>query len=385
MRKLDIVIIHDPVPDAKGPEKRDVVVDQVLTVLEGKGHRVSTYPVPSDVAEFAIGLRRTKVDLVFNLAESFGDSLHHDYPIPAMLEAMGVLFTGANTGCMYMSQDKVLTKKLLAFHEVRFPEFITFAMDRIETSQNLSFPLFVKPMRADASFGIHARSLVHNFKNLMERVTYIQENFGGEALVEQYIGGREFYLSVTGHLDPKVMSVVEMDFSGLPKNAVPVASYEAKWKTRTRAYKGTKSVIADGISNELRARLEAVAREAYLALRCRDYGRIDCRVSEGGDIYVIEVNPNPYLAKDSEFAMAAAHSGIVYEDLVEHIVELAWKRRRERSPAIADILAAQEGSTKVSAQNPITKRPGPREPDAVPAAAPAPAPRSPSTTGEPKG
>jgi hypothetical protein len=144
-------------------------------------------------------------------------------------------------------------------------------------------------------------------------------------------------------------------------------------------------VIADGISNELRARLEAVAREAYLALRCRDYGRIDCRVSEGGDIYVIEVNPNPYLAKDSEFAMAAAHSGIVYEDLVEHIVELAWKRRRERSPAIADILAVQEGSTKVSAQNPITKRPGPREPDAVPAAAPAPAPRSPSTTGEPKG
>lgn len=371
MRKIDIVIIHDPVPDAKGPEKRDVVVDQVLATLEAKGHRVSTFPVPTNVADFATGLTRANPDLVFNLAESFGDRLHHDYPIPAMLEVMGLPFTGADAGCMYLAGDKVLTKKLLNFHEVRYPEFITFAMDRIETSQNLSFPLFVKPVRSDASIGIHGRSLVHNFKSLIERVTYIQENFGGEALVEQYIGGREFYLSVTGHLDPKVMSVVEMDFSGLPKNAVPVASYEAKWKPRTRAYRGTKSVIADGISNELRSRLEQVAREAYLALRCRDYGRIDCRVTEGGDIYVIEVNPNPYLARESEFAMAAAHSGITYEALVEQIVELAWKRRRERSPAIADILAAQESaSAKVSAQSPITKRPEKREPEAPPASEP---------------
>lgn len=365
MRKIDIVIIHDPVPDAKGPEKRDVVVDQVLATLEAKGHRVSALPVPTNVADFATGLKRANPDLVFNLAESFGDRLHHDYPIPAMLEVMGVPFTGADAGCMYLAGDKVLTKKLLNFHDVRYPEFITFAMDRIETSQNLSFPLFVKPVRSDASIGIHGRSLVHNFKSLIERVTYIQENFGGEALVEQYIGGREFYLSVTGHLDPKVMSVVEMDFSGLPKNAVPVASYEAKWKPRTRAYRGTKSVIADGISNELRSRLEQVAREAYLALRCRDYGRIDCRVTEGGDIYVIEVNPNPYLARESEFAMAAAHSGIGYEDLVEQIVELAWKRRRERSPAIADILAAQESaSAKVSAQSPLAKRPEKREAEA---------------------
>lgn len=368
MRKLDIVIIHDPVPDAKGPEKRDVVVDQVLTTLEARGHRVTAFPVPASVAEFATGLKKLNPGLVFNLAESFGDRLHHDYPIPAMLEVMGIPFTGADAGCMYLSGDKVLAKKLLNFHEVRYPEFITFAMDRIETSQNLSFPLFVKPVRSDASIGIHGRSLVHNFKSLIERVTYIQENFGGEALVEQYIGGREFYLSVLGHLDPKVMSVVEMDFSGLPKNAVPVASYEAKWKPRTRAYRGTKSVIADGISNELRSRLETVAREAYLALRCRDYGRIDCRVTEGGDIYVIEVNPNPYLAKDSEFAMAAGHSGIAYEDLVEQIVEQAWKRRRERSPAIADILAAQESaSTKVSAHNPVQKKP--ERKDAEPAAA----------------
>lgn len=381
MRRIDITIIHDPVPDAKGPEKRDIVVDQVLAMLESRGHRVKTFPVPTDVSEFATGLRATNPDLVFNLSESFGDRLHHDYPIPAMLEVMDLPFTGADAGCMYMAQDKVLTKKLLNFHEVRYPEFITFAAERIETSQNLSFPLFVKPVRADASFGIHSRSLVHNFKSLIERVTYIQENFGGEALVEQYIDGREFYLSVTGHLDPQVLSVVELDFSGLPKNAVPVASFEAKWKTRTRAYRGTKSVIADGISNELRSRLAVVAREAYLALRCRDYGRIDCRVTEGGDIYVIEVNPNPYLAKDSEFAMAAGHSGIAYPDLVELIVELAWKRRRVRSPAIADILAAQESSsTKVTAQSPIQRKPERKEPEPVPSP-PGPA----GSGGEPQG
>jgi D-alanine-D-alanine ligase len=331
MKRLAITVIHDaPVKDGKGVERHDAAVDHVAAALTAKGHKVTLFATPGEVTAFIDGLRATKPELVFNLVESFGDNVQMDVHVGALLELMNVPFTGADPGGLFMAQDKVLTKKLLQFHGVKYPQYLTFALDRIETGGNIKFPLFVKPARADSSLGITKASLVTDFKSLIERVAFVHDTFGGTALVEEYIDGREYYVSVIGHLTPRALALVEMDFSGLPPNEPPVASYDAKWNTRTRAYKGTKSVIATNITEELKSRVLAVAREAYLATQMRDYGRVDVRVTKGGDVYVIEVNPNPYLARDAELAMAAEHSGLPYEELLEQLVEMAWKRRRER-------------------------------------------------------
>ena len=165
-------------------------------------------------------------------------------------------------------------------------------------------PLFVKPLRADASIGIGTDSLVHDAMALMKRVAAIHKKFNDAALAEEYIEGREFYVGVLGNHDPIAFPPIEMDFSGLPAGAPRVLDSKAKWTKDSVEYKGTKSIVAD-LPDELRARLQKVSLEAYRALRVRDYGRVDLRLTETGEIYVIEVNANCYLEKSGEFAVAA--------------------------------------------------------------------------------
>jgi D-alanine-D-alanine ligase len=191
-------------------------------------------------------------------------------------------------------------------------------------------PLFVKPLRMDASLGIDEESLVRTTKEMMDRVLYIHTKFGDAALVEEYIEGREFYVAVLGNHDPVAFPPIEMDFSGLPDGSVPVLDGKAKWDTTSERYRGTKAVIAQ-LDAELQAKLQIAALNAYRALRVRDYGRIDMRLSTDGEIHVIEVNASCYLEKNSEFAMAAAAHGIEYGSLVNKIGELALERWNTRA------------------------------------------------------
>ena len=186
-------------------------------------------------------------------------------------------------------------------------------------------PLFVKPLRSDASLGIGGKSLVHDAVALMERVAAIHKELDDSALAEEYIDGREFYVGVLGNGQPKALPPVEVDFTGFPEGVPKVMDSKAKWDERSKEYKGTKSVIAT-LPDELRARLQKVAVDAYRALRVRDYGRVDLRLTDTGDIYVLEVNASCYLEKSSEFAMAAAASGMDYPRLIERIVNLATER-----------------------------------------------------------
>src|SRR5262245_35170208 len=164
---------------------------------------------------------------------------------------------------------------------------------------------------------------------MMERIQYIHKKFGDSALVEEYIEGREFYVGVLGNQEPVAFPPIEMDFSGLPDGSVPVLDREAKWDTTSERYQGTKAVIAQ-VDSELKARLQKAALDAYRALRVRDYGRIDMRVSTDGEVHVIEVNANCYLEKGSEFAMAADAHGIEYAPLVNKIADLAMQRWKTR-------------------------------------------------------
>jgi D-alanine-D-alanine ligase len=304
----------------------DVVVAQVVRALRKLGHSVSVLPLFRDVPAFFKGLSRRKPDLVFNMAEMFGDSVMGDMLVAALLETQGVRYTGGGPGDLYLSQDKGLSKKLLDFEGILYPRFAVFSRSEgLETGGNLRMPLFVKPLRADASIGIAANSLVHDTGALMKRVAAIHRDLNDSALAEEYIEGREFYVGILGNGRPLAMPPVEVDFTGFPDDQPKILDSRAKWNEKSREYKGTKSVVAD-LPDELRARLIKVSTDAYRALRVRDYGRVDLRLTGSGEIYVLEVNASCYLEESAEFAMAAGAAGLSYEQMIGKIVEAALER-----------------------------------------------------------
>lgn len=319
----------------------DAVVPQVARALRRLGHRVSILGVHGDLDRMVRGLRRRKPELVFNLMEMVGDDVRGDMLVAALLDLLGLRYTGAGPGELYLSQDKSLAKKLLAFEGILYPRFAVFAQNAdFETGGNLRMPLFVKPLRTDASIGIGQQSLVQDAKALMRQVAAIHEECHDAALAEEYIEGREFYVGVLGNSQPTALPPIEVDFTGFPEGKARVLDARAKWEEDTPEYRGTRSVLAQ-LPDELRARLQKTALDAYRALRVRDYGRVDLRLTETGEIYVLEVNASCYLERSSEFAVAAAAMGLDYETLIARIADLALVR------AMADTSRDARGSSPV--------------------------------------
>ena len=351
---MKITILAYLEADAKEP---DGVMPQVAEALEAAGHKPTIVTIHDDAAEIVAGVRDSKPDLVFNLVESFADDIIGGLMgVVGLLDLLQVPYTGGGPGELYLQEDKALSKKLLAYEQVLYPDFASFAPNSadFETGGNLRMPLFVKPARMDASLGIDEKSLVRNARQLMERITYIHKTFGDTALAEEFIEGREFYVGVLGNESPVAFPPIEMDFSGLPDGSVRIMDNEAKFDESSDRYHGTKAVDAE-LDAELKGKLQRVSLDAYRALRVRDYGRIDLRLTDGGEVYVIEVNANCYLEKDSEFAMAAAAAGIDYKTLVSRIPDLAmerWKHRtiikkkRKRAAARAEAKLAKAAKAK---------------------------------------
>jgi D-alanine-D-alanine ligase len=314
----------------EGDKQHEAVVDQVAEALKQGKHNVSVLGVHGDVGKLLSGLTRRKPDLVFNLMETFGDTQLGAVGVVGFLDLLGVPYTGDGPGEYYIQEDKALAKKLLAFDHIRYPQFAVFSRDAdLETGGRLRLPLFVKPLRMDASIGIDARSLVRSTQEMIERVGHIHKQVHDSALVEEYIEGREFYVGVLGNDDPQPFPPIEMDFSAMPDGKPHVLGAKAKWDEKSPEYKGTKAVVAD-VPDEMRARLQKTAVDAYRALRVRDYGRIDLRLTEAGDVYVIEVNASCYLEQSGEFASAAGHAGIDYPTLINRIADLACERNKVR-------------------------------------------------------
>jgi D-alanine-D-alanine ligase len=263
---------------------------------------------------------------VFNLTESYAGDDTMDMNIAAYLDLLGCQYTGAGPHAMYLAQDKALAKKIFAFHGIKTPFFATSYRGKLDHSHDISFPLIVKPTSEDGSIGIDQGSFVESVKELMERIHYIQEEFDSPALIEEYIEGREIYAAILGNENPEVLPMVELDLSKLPKGTPRIAGKEVKWETETEAYKVTKSAPAEDLDEAVTKRLSETALSAYQALKLRDYGRIDMRLSKKGEVFVIEANPNPWLASTAEFAMAAKKAGRNYTELIAEIVDLARSR-----------------------------------------------------------
>lgn len=327
---MKIVLLHTL--DALEPPPADPVIGQLADALTGLGHVVTSVVVDrgGDVSETVAALRREAPDLVFNIAESFAGKSALESNIAGLLNLLDLRYTGSSPAGLLLAGDKSLAKKVLLAHGIQTPQSATIFRGALDLAGDLSFPVIVKPPQEDASLGISAASVVHGLKELFERIDALQSEYRQPVLVEQFIEGREFYVGVLGNANAEALPVIEMDFSGFPPDKPKIASWEAKWgddgEGSGAEYAGSRSIFPEDLDAELAERMKRVAVDAFHALRLRDYGRIDLRVSPAGEIFVIEVNPNCYLERESEFARAARRSGLEYAALIERLLELALAR-----------------------------------------------------------
>ena len=324
--------------EERGPEgnRHDEVVEQVAQALTVGGHRVSQIAVNDDLRELLDKLDDKRPDLVFNLCERFADNDDFESHVAAVLTMLGQPFTGSSPAGLNLRQDKAITKKLLKFHDLAYPNFATFEKENLEFAGKMHFPFFVKPLHGDASTGIDDSSLVTEYSRMVERIDFIQKQLKVPALVEEYIDGREFYVSVLGNDPMEVLPLMELDFSKLPASFPRIYGHEAKSVEESPQYRAVNAVVATDLPAEVRARITAAGREAGYALKIQDYGRVDIRLSATGIPMVVEVNANPYLERTSAYALAALQAGMGYSTLINRIVEVAWKRL-EPSPFLKEL------------------------------------------------
>jgi D-alanine-D-alanine ligase len=328
---MKITLLHGA--DAAEPPE-DPVLGQIEESLAALDHEVSRTAVGGDVVPVIEVLRATDPALVFNLAESFDGKSALESNVAALLNLLGLRYTGSSPAGLLMAGDKSLAKEVLQSHEILTPQFATLYRGALDHVGDLRFPLIVKPTQEDASLGITSKSVVRDVRELLGTMDSLQREFQSPVLVEEYVEGREFYVGVLGNVSPEALPVIELDFSAFPAGRPRIASWEAKWGEggtgaagETGAeFTGTTSVFPTDLEPDLVERIQGVAVEAFNALRLRDYGRVDLRVTADGQIYVIEVNPNCYLERSGEFARAAAERGLDHRALVGRIVELASAR-----------------------------------------------------------
>jgi D-alanine-D-alanine ligase len=318
---VKVVVLHGA--DALDPPA-DPVIEEVVAALGDAGHEASTLAVGNSIEPVITELKHRASELVFNLTESFRDISSLDSNLAALLNLLGLRYTGSSPSGLMLAGDKSLSKKVLGFHGIRTPEFATLYRGALEHAGDLRFPVIVKPPQQDASIGINESSVVEDLAALLRKIDEMQEEYRSPVLVEELIPGREFYVGMLGNAHAEALPVMELCFEPNEGNPHRIAGFDVKWAPDRDAE--TRSVFPADLPESLVATMQKIALESFHALRLRDYARIDMRVTGAGEVFVIEANPNCYLARKSEFARAAERHGIEYHALVNRIVELATAR-----------------------------------------------------------
>jgi D-alanine-D-alanine ligase len=306
---------------------------QIAHALQERGHEVRLLGVCDDLQYLVRCLGEWKPDLVFNGAEAFRGNEALEYLLPGLLEAEGYRYTGAPPLALQMTRNKAISKKVLAYFGIQVPGFVSYRLhEKVEQHPGLRFPLFVKPLETDGSAGIARASLVQDMEALADRVAFIQDRFGQGAIAEEFVDGRELYVSVLGNDESlEILPIIEMVFDkSKTRPEERIATQFAKWDEGYRDRKGIRNVIARPLSKSVRERIYQTCRTAYRALWLRDYARLDLRLSPDGQIWVLEANANPFISYGHDMANAAAKAGMEYNDFIQRIVDAA-KARYDRA------------------------------------------------------
>jgi D-alanine-D-alanine ligase len=322
---MRILVAHgadESIEPVKGRRQTDV--QEIAAVLRKAEHEVLGLAV-TGTPECLRALAQAQADLVFNLVESFGGDDTKEPQVAAYYDLLGLRYTGSGARGLTLAMDKALAKKVFSFHGVATPRWAVVWRGRLDSAHDIDFPVIVKPSREDGSIGIGFDALAGSIKELMERIDQLHAEFDHPVLIEQYIDGREIYMGVLGNHQPEALPPIELDLSHLPKGTPRIAGTEVKWAEGTRAYRGSK-VVVPKLPDDVRDTMQHAAVTAFQALGLRDYARVDFRLARDGKVYLIEANPNPYLASGAEFIKGARASGRTYAQTILEIVELARAR-----------------------------------------------------------
>jgi len=301
----------------------------VLAALASLGHTTEHLAIFDDLDLLRQKLQSFEPDIIFNLADQFKNNRAFDQNIVSFLEMQGIPFTGCGSTGLTLCKHKGISKKILSYHRIHVPNFVTIGRGkRIARPPRLKFPILVKPLKEEASIGISQASFVETEDQFKERVQFIHEKFDSDAIAEEYIEGREFYVSTVGNLRLQVFPIRELIFKEVPPDEPKIATYRAKWDEEYRKRWGLQNQFAEGLDPELVKRIEQVCKRIYHLLTIDGYARIDLRVTANNEVYFIEANPNPILAEDEDFAQSALKANLVYPQLIERILHTGMKTVR---------------------------------------------------------
>jgi D-alanine-D-alanine ligase len=332
-RRRVVILYNEPVlppshPDFDSENEVLETVEHVEGTLRDAGYVTIRLGVNRDPEALFAGLRKSRPDVVFNLFEGTGDQGYTESYVAGILEWLGVPFTGSPAQTLCLARYKHLTKHLLTGAGLPTPKF--FVVESLPLPAcPLDWPVIVKPALQDASVGLDQGSVVTDPENLEQRVAYLLRQYGPPVLVEEFIRGREFNVALVERPDPQVLPVSEILFKETAPGYWPIVTYDAKWKPGTVDYEATPPVAVAKVSRKLNERLQTLARQAFHLLGCRDYGRIDFRVTAKGKAYILEVNPNPDFNPNAGFTGSLTAVGLSHRRFTLEMVANALERKKE--------------------------------------------------------
>jgi D-alanine-D-alanine ligase len=339
MRKLRVlVLMHDyqvPPDDVTEHDPKTASwrteYDVLKTVRDDLEHDVHVLGVKDDLAVIRQANDDFKPHICFNLLEAFHEIGTFDQNVVSYLELLRLSYTGCNPRGMFLARDKALSKKLLQYHRIPVPDFAMIPRGRKpRLPKKLAFPLFVKSLTQESSIGISQASVVDDEAKLRERVQFIHDSIGTDAIVERFVEGRELYCAVMGNQRVQVFPVWEMTFDKMPENQHRIATERVKWSTKYQAKMGVKTGEAIDLPPGVAEKVQHISKRAYKVLEQSGYARVDLRVDDKGNVYVLEANPNPQIAQGEDFADSAARAGVTYPALLQRILMtgLRWEPER---------------------------------------------------------
>ncbi|MBU1095705.1 MAG: D-alanine--D-alanine ligase [Ignavibacteriae bacterium HGW-Ignavibacteriae-2] len=300
--------------------------DSIAENLRKLGYDAYILNITDDIDVFLKDFKKNKPDVIFNFVEIYRENAELESGFAGIYELLRVPYTGATPMALATCQSKYLTKGILSSMGINTPKFIYFKEPQKIYKHNLNYPIIVKPSLEDASVGIDVGAVAIDYKQLKKRIDYIFAEFKQPVLIEEYIPGREFNVAVLGDKRPKVLPISEIDFSSMPDHLHNIVSFQAKWDPMHEAYHKTIPICPAIMPNKIEAEAHDIALKAFKAMGCRDYARIDMRLSRDNKLYVLEVNPNPDLTEDAGFMRSMACAGYSYKRSLKTILEFAIKR-----------------------------------------------------------
>lgn len=334
MSKLRILVLvrsgHVPPESLDGISENDASAWKaefdVCDTLRLIGHEVLPIGVYDDLAPIRDALTEFKPHITFMLLEEFHGVVTYDFAIISYLELMQQPYTGCNPRGLLLSKDKALSKKILTYHRIQTPRFAVFPVGRtVHRPKRLEFPLFVKSVSEDASYGISQASIVSTDEQLAERVAFVHEKTRDDAIAEQYIEGREIYVGVMGNQRLVTFPPWEMNFGNMPTDVARIATSQVKWNRKYQEKHGITTHEATDLDEAMNLKISKICKRIYRSLNLSGYARMDLRVNDAGEVYVLEANANPNIEFGEDFAESAEHAGIDYETLLQRIVNLGLR------------------------------------------------------------